>query len=45
VFAFAPGEWMKHLVEIAALIDADKTNERNKSAEDRAIEQAKNIRL
>jgi hypothetical protein len=45
VFAFAPGEWMKHLVEIAALIDAHRTNDRNKSAEDRAIEQAKNIRL
>jgi hypothetical protein len=45
VFAFSPGEWMKHLVEIVALIDANKTNERNKSAEDRAIEQARNIRL
>lgn len=45
VFAFAPGEWMKHLVEIAALIDAHRTNDRNKFFEDRAIEQAKNIRL
>lgn len=45
VFAFAPGEWMKHLVEIAALIDAGKTNERNRASEYRAIEQAKNIGL
>jgi hypothetical protein len=45
VFAFAPGEWMKHLVEIVALIDAHRTNDRNRSAEDRAIEQARNIRL
>lgn len=45
VFAFAPGQWMKDLVEIAAHIDAHKTGSRNQLFDDIAIEKAKNIRL
>ncbi|WP_316187980.1 MULTISPECIES: hypothetical protein [unclassified Bradyrhizobium] len=45
VFAFAPGQWMKDLVEIAAHIDAHRTSSRNQLFDDIAIEKAKNIRL
>jgi hypothetical protein len=45
VFAFAPGQWMKDLVEIAAHIDAHQTRSRNQLFDDIAVEKAKNIRL
>ncbi|WP_316173069.1 hypothetical protein [Bradyrhizobium sp. SZCCHNRI2049] len=45
VLAFDPGEWMKHVVEIAAHIDAAQTNDRNSFLENDAIERASKINL
>jgi hypothetical protein len=45
VFAFAPGEWMKHVVEIAALIDARFSRKLDGYFEDDAIRRASQIKL
>jgi hypothetical protein len=45
VFAFAPGEWMKHVVEIAALIDAHRSSRFDRYFEEDAIRRASEIKL
>ena len=45
VFAFAPGEWMKHIVEIAALIDAHRSKQIDGYFEEDAIRRASQIKL
>jgi hypothetical protein len=45
VFAFAPGEWMKHVVEIAALIDAHHSRRFDGYFEEDAIRRASQIKL
>jgi hypothetical protein len=45
VFAFAPGEWMKHVVEIAALIDAHRSRTFDGYFEDDALRRASQIKL
>jgi hypothetical protein len=45
VFAYAPGQWMKAVVEMAALIKAYQIKQRDSYADKQAIERAKNIRF
>jgi hypothetical protein len=45
VFAFAPGQWMKAVAEMAALIQAYQIKQRDSYADKQAIERAKNIRF
>ncbi|UWU76605.1 hypothetical protein N2603_43245 [Bradyrhizobium huanghuaihaiense] len=45
VFAFSPGDWMKYLVEIAALIDAHQTRRHDGFFDDDAIRRASQIKL
>jgi len=45
VFAFVPGEWMKHVVEIAALIDAHRSRQLDGYFEEDAIRLASQIKL
>ncbi|MEY9607125.1 hypothetical protein [Bradyrhizobium elkanii] len=45
VIALDPGDWMKHVVEMAAHLDASRTNYRNSFLEDDAIERASKINL
>ena len=45
VLAFDPGDWMKHVVEIAAHIDASRTRYRNSFIEDDVINRASKINL
>jgi hypothetical protein len=45
VNAFAPGEWMKHIIEMAALIDARNERTMNRFSEDDALRRASKIKL
>lgn len=45
VFAFAPGQWMKAVAEMAALIQAYQIKQRNNYADKQAIERASRIKL
>lgn len=45
VNAFAPGEWMKHVIEMAALIDAHSERTMNRFSEDDALQRASKIKL
>ncbi|MGO8910777.1 MAG: hypothetical protein ACLQDM_15870 [Bradyrhizobium sp.] len=45
VNAFAPGEWMKHVIEMAALIDAHNERTMNRFSEDDALQRASKIKL
>lgn len=45
VNAFAPGEWMKDVIEMAALIDAHDERTRNRFSEDDALQRASKIKL
>jgi len=45
VIAFDPGDWMKHVVEMAAHIDASKTRYRNSFLEEDVLNRASKINL
>jgi hypothetical protein len=45
VNAFAPGEWMKQVVEMAALIDAHNERSMNQYSENDALQRASRIKL
>ncbi len=45
VFAFAPGEWMKHIVEMAAYIDASQSQRMNNYVDEDALRRASRIQL
>lgn len=45
VFAFAPGEWMKHIVEMAAHIDATQSQRLNNYVDEDALRRASRIKL
>jgi hypothetical protein len=45
VSAFDPGDWMKHVVEMAAHIDAKNTRQRNSFFEEDALKRASKINL
>ena len=45
VFAFAPGEWMKHIVEMAAYIDASQSQRLNHYSDEDALRRASQIKL
>ncbi|UWU75927.1 hypothetical protein N2603_39315 [Bradyrhizobium huanghuaihaiense] len=45
VFAFEPGEWMKHIVEMAAYIDASQSQRMNNFVDEDALRRASRINL
>jgi hypothetical protein len=45
VFAFAPGEWMKQIVEMAAYIDANQSQQFSSYADEDALRRASRIKL
>ena len=45
VTAFAPGEWMRHIVEMAALIDANQERSMNEFADKDILDRASRIKF
>ena len=45
VFAFAPGEWMKQIVEMAAYIDANRSQQFSHFADEDVLRRASRIKL